>query len=96
MRNGPNQFVFTGAILKQGKWYVSLCLELDVALQALSVHEAKKMLAEAVSLYLETCFESNTPYLRPVPKENDPRFTIIESLIEVFPLKVDFRVHAVS
>ncbi len=91
-----NHFEFTGAILKEGKCYVSLCLELDVASQGRSIHAAKKMLAEAVSLYLETCFESNVPYLRPVPKEEDPRFTSVEGLIETFPLKVDFKVHAVA
>ena len=96
MEKGPNQFEFTGAIFKEGKWYVSLCLDLDVASQGRSIHAAKKMLAEAVSLHLETCFESNIPYLRPVPKENDPRFTPVEGLVEIFPLKVDFRVHAVA
>jgi len=34
--------------------------------------EAKKMLAEAVSLYLETCFENNQPYFCPVPEQEDP------------------------
>src|SRR3972149_6336021 len=91
-----NHFEFTGAIIKEGKWYVSLCLDLDVASQGRSIPAAKKMLAEAVTLHLETCFESNLPYLRPVPKEEDPRFTTVKGLIETFPLKVDFNVHAVA
>lgn len=91
-----NHFEFTGAIIKEGKRYVSLCLELDVASQGRSIHEAKKMLAEAVKLHLETCFESNLPYLRPVPKEDDPRFTAVKGHVETFPLKVDFNVHAVA
>ncbi len=91
-----NHFEFTGAIFKEGKWYVSLCLELDVASQGRSIHAAKRMLAEAVTLHLESCFESNVPYLRPVPKEEDPRFTTVKGLIETFPLKVDFNVHAVA
>jgi predicted RNase H-like HicB family nuclease len=91
-----NHFEFTGAIFKEGKCFVSLCLELDVASQGRSIHVAKKMLAEAVTLYLETCFESNVPYLRPVPKEEDPRFTNVKGHVETFPLKVDFNVHAVA
>ena len=46
------------------------------------------------SLYLETCFENGTPYLRPVPQEDDPRVSQPESVLESFPLKVDFKVHA--
>jgi hypothetical protein len=54
------------------------------------------MLAEAVTLYLETCFDSNSPYLRPVPPEEDPRKNRPEGLVEIFPLRVDFRVHAMA
>ena len=45
-----NHFEFTGAILRDEKWFVSLCLDLDVASQASTLREAKKMLAEAVTL----------------------------------------------
>jgi len=96
MKNGRHGFEFTGAIIKEGKWFVSLCLELDVASQGRTVREAKKMLAEAVTLYLETCFDSNSPYLRPVPPEQDPRKNRPEGLVEIFPLRVDFRVHAMA
>jgi predicted RNase H-like HicB family nuclease len=96
MKNGSNQFEFTGAIFKEGKWFVSLCLDLDVASQGRTAREAKKMLAEAVSLYLESCFESNSPYLRPVPSEEDPRRNPSKNLVEIFPLKADFRVHALA
>ena len=94
MKNSQNHFEFTGAIFKDGKYFVSLCLDVDVASQGRTIREAKKMLAEAVSLYLEVCFESNSPYFRPVPKEEDPRLNPPDSLVELFPLKVDFEVHA--
>jgi len=94
MRSGPNRFEFTGAVFRERKVFVSLCLDLDVASQGRSIREAKKMLAEAVSLYLEACFESNIPYLRPVPKEEDPRVHPSDDLLEIFPLKVDFEVKA--
>jgi len=75
---------------------VSLCLDLDVASQGSTIQEAKKMLAEAVTLYLEGCFESNIPYLRPVPREDDPRFNPTPGLVSIFPLRVEFKVHAVA
>ena len=95
MKNGPTHFEFTGAMFKEGKWYVSLCLDLDVASQGRTPREARKMLAEAVMLYLETCFENNLPHMRPVPLDEDPRKNPTENFVEIFPLKVDFQVHAV-
>ena len=94
MRNNQNNLEFTGALFKEGKWFVSLCLELDVASQGHTIHEAKKMLAEAVELYLETCFENNLPYLRPVPKDEDPRVEPRQDLVEIFSLGVKARILA--
>ena len=94
MSKEQNSFRFTGAIFREGKWFVALCLEVDVASQGGTVREAKKMLAEAVTLYLETCFEDGIPHLRPVPRDEDPRFNATDSLVEVFALKIDFEVHA--
>lgn len=93
---GPKEhnFEFTSAVMKEGNQFVSLCLDLDVASQGSTVREAKKMLAEAVTLYLEGCFDSNIPYLRPVPREEDPRFNPTPGLVSIFPLKVEFKVHA--
>jgi len=96
MKTNENHFEFTGAIFKEGKWYVSLCLELDVASQGRTIREAKKMLAEAVELHLETCIENNLPHLRPVPKEEDPRFSPRDDLVETFNFRVSFRVHAMA
>jgi predicted RNase H-like HicB family nuclease len=96
MGNRERQFEFTAALFKNGKTCVCLCLDLDVASQGKTIREAKKNLAEAVSLYLEGCFERNLPYLRPVPKNEDPRFTASEGFVELFPLKVAFQVRAVA
>ena len=89
MKRNQNQFEFTGVILREGRLFVSLCLELDVASQGRSPREARKMLAEAVSLYLETCFEDGVPYLRPVPKEDDPRVQEPANLVESFTHMID-------
>jgi len=96
MKNYQNHFEFTGVIFKDGRWFVSLCLDLDVASQGKTLREARKMLAEAVTVYLEGCFENNLPYLRPVPRDEDPRFNPGEGFVGTFPLRVDFKVHAVA
>jgi hypothetical protein len=86
MSEAQNQVEFTGAILKDGKLYSALRLDLDVASQGRALREARKMLAEAVTLCLETYFENGIPYLRPVPPEEDPRRHDVENLVEIFPL----------
>jgi hypothetical protein len=54
------------------------------------------MLAEAVTLYLETCFASNSPCLRPVPAEEDPRRDPPENLVEIFPVEVTCRIYPLN
>ena len=44
----------TALIEREGDGFVSLCPELDVASQGDSVEEARRNLAEAVELFLET------------------------------------------
>ena len=46
-------YKFTTIIIKEGKWYVSRCLELGVVSQGKTVEAAQKNLKEAVELYLE-------------------------------------------
>jgi hypothetical protein len=96
MAEQRTRFEFTGATLKECRHFVALCLDLDVASQGRTRREAKKMLAEAGSLYLETCVESNVPHLRPVPREDDPRLHPRGNLVEMVPVKVNFRVRAVA
>jgi len=45
---------FTAIIEREGKWYVSLCPEFDIASQGKTIEEAKKNLKQAVQLFLET------------------------------------------
>ena len=91
-----DQFVFTAVICKERRGYTSLCLELDVASQGDSPQEANDALLEAVTLYLETAFESNVPYLRPVPVEANPLLhkTRAKWVVDVTRFKVDFAIHA--
>ncbi len=89
-----NGFTFTGVIVKQGKSYSSLCLELDVASQGDTIREAKNALIEAAALYLESAIESNLSYLRPVSPDEDPRRISPKLVVQTFPLKVNIAVHA--
>ncbi len=89
-----NEFIFTGIITREGERYTSLCPELDVASEGNSTDEAAANLFEAVTLYLETAIESNLPYLRPVPADEDPRSTNPGSIVSIFNLKVGFQITA--
>jgi predicted RNase H-like HicB family nuclease len=86
---------FTGVLVKDGGRVCALCPEVDVATQGRDVREAKTMLKEAVGDYIESCIESNLPFLRPVSKEDDPRFCDADNVVSIFRLKVDMlvRVH---
>jgi len=83
---------FTGLIVQEGKGFWALCPELDVASEGRSVAKAKAMLQEAVTGYLESCFESNLPYLRPVSKKDDPRQNQSENIAKTFRIRVDLAV----
>jgi predicted RNase H-like HicB family nuclease len=49
---------FTALVEREGDGYVALCPELDVASQGNTVEEARRNLAEAVTLFLETADSS--------------------------------------
>lgn len=83
-------FQFTGIIIQEDDNYSVLCPELDVASQGASPEEARAMLLEATTLYLESAVEAGLPYLRPIPPEEDPRQTSPESVVAVFQFKDDF------
>ena len=56
----------TAAVHREDDWYVSQCLEVDVASQGRTIDEAIANLAEAVGLYLEevddpASYVSSTP-----------------------------------
>jgi len=43
---------FSAVITKEGKWYVALCPELDIASQGKTVEKALSNLKEALELYI--------------------------------------------
>lgn len=46
-------YKFTTIIQKEGKWFVSRCVELGVVSQGKTIEAAQENLQEAVELYLE-------------------------------------------
>ena len=44
---------FAATVWREGKWYVSQCLELDIASQGDSVEAARENLREALQLFFE-------------------------------------------
>jgi predicted RNase H-like HicB family nuclease len=48
----------TAIIGREGDGYVSMCPDLDIASQGMTVDEARKNLAEAVTLFFETADQS--------------------------------------
>lgn len=89
-----NALSFVGLVIREGDGFWSLCPDLDVASQGNTVREAQGMLREAVTGYLESCFESNLTYLRPVPDDEDPRRTEPENIVSTFRIRVDLAVKA--
>lgn len=53
MRGPMRKSTFTAILEKEGKWYVALCPELDVASQGRTIEKSLENLKEAVELFLE-------------------------------------------
>lgn len=47
-------YTFSAIVEKEGRWYVALCPELDVASQGQTIERALKNLREAVKLYIHS------------------------------------------
>lgn len=92
--NKSNSFTFSAIVIKESAGFTALCVDLDVASEGQSIPETKNNLLEAVTLYLETSFESNLPHLRPVPPSDDPRGKQPDKIVEEFRLKVEFEIQA--
>ncbi|MGA2131121.1 MAG: type II toxin-antitoxin system HicB family antitoxin [Bryobacteraceae bacterium] len=60
---------FAAAVWREGKWYVSQCLEVDVASQGDTEEEALANLKEALELYFEPPQATRPPQLRTVEVE---------------------------
>jgi predicted RNase H-like HicB family nuclease len=60
---------FVATVWREGDWYVSQCLEMDVASQGESEEEALADLKEALELHFEAPQATRPPMLRTVEVE---------------------------
>jgi predicted RNase H-like HicB family nuclease len=60
---------FAATVWKEGDWFVSQCLELDVASQGETEEEALANLREALELYFEAPQATRPPMLRTIVVE---------------------------
>ena len=60
---------FAATVWKEGHWYVSQCLELDIASQGKTEEAALTNLKEALELYLEPPNATRLPKVRTIEVE---------------------------
>ena len=60
---------FAASVWKEGDWYVSQCLEIDVASQGETEEEALANLREALELYFEPPRATRPPQVRLIEVE---------------------------
>jgi len=60
---------FTATVWRDGNWYVSQCLELDVASQGETEEDALENLKEALELHFEPPHATRPPKIRTIEVE---------------------------
>jgi predicted RNase H-like HicB family nuclease len=60
---------FAATVWREGNWYVSQCLEIDVASQGATEEEALDNLREALELHFEPPLATRPPKLRTIEVE---------------------------
>jgi predicted RNase H-like HicB family nuclease len=60
---------FAATVWREGNWYVSQCLEVDVASQGETEEEALENLKEALALYFEPPLANRPPKVRVIEVE---------------------------
>lgn len=54
------EFGLEASVKKEGKWYISSCEALDIHSQGMTESKAVSNLAEALKLFVESCWERGT------------------------------------
>ena len=60
---------FAATVWREGEWYVSQCIEVDVASQGETEEEALANLKEALELYFDAPIATRPPRLRTIEVE---------------------------
>ena len=61
--------LFSASVWREGDWYVSQCLDVDVASQGETEEEALENLKEALELYFEPPHATRPPKIRRIEVE---------------------------
>jgi predicted RNase H-like HicB family nuclease len=67
--NGNMKRAFFARVWREGDWYVSQCLEVDIASQGSTEEEALENLKEALELYFEPPQATRPPKVRVIEVE---------------------------
>jgi predicted RNase H-like HicB family nuclease len=60
---------FSATVWREGQWFVSQCLDVDVASQGRTEEEALENLREALELYFEPPIATHPPMVRQIEVE---------------------------
>ncbi len=63
--------IFSATVIREGKWYVAQCLEVDIASQGKTEVQAIKNLQEALELHFEDPKASQKPLIRQIKVKLD-------------------------
>jgi hypothetical protein len=66
MKKPPMKRKLTATIVREGRWYVAQCLEVDVASQGRTENTALKNLADALALHFTPPVATAAPKIRSV------------------------------
>lgn len=89
-----NTFRFSAYLIKEKDIFVAICADVDIASEGENKSQAKKNLAQAVALYIETAIESNLPVVRPIPNDQNINILYPDRVLERFPLFIDCTIEA--
>ena len=67
--NNDMKRLFAATVWREGNWYVSQCLEIDIASQGATEDEALENLREALELHFEPPQATRPPKLRTIEVE---------------------------
>ncbi|MDQ3022510.1 MAG: hypothetical protein M3R36_18370 [Bacteroidota bacterium] len=90
VKQSRNKTILKCVITKEDDTFCSLCLDLNIAMDGLTIKEAENNLLEAIKDYIEVCLEENIPILREVPIEDNPLFNDEEVIVKKFLILLNY------
>ena len=85
-----NKSLLKCVITKEDDTFCSLCLDLNIAMDGLTIREAENNLIAAVKDYIEVCIDEDITILREVPIEDNPLFNDKEVIVKKFVILLNY------